>query len=151
MEDMERHVSQMQFKLNRLEQYSRKSSVRVYGIEEIQGEKVGERVIEKIISKETDIVHRTGCRYQEKPRGILVKFMSHKSKVNIMQRKENVNRIGMSEDLSYGTRKMLNMIHNKKQEINVEKAWTIDGKIKYKLRNDEAIHKIRSAEDYLSW
>ena len=124
MEHMERHVSQMQFELNRLEQYSRKSSVRVYGIEEIQGEKVGERVTEKIkeeigveiIPEEIDIVHRTGQRHQAKPCGILVKFVSHKSKVNIMRRKKNASRIRISEDLSYGTRIMLNTIHNKKQE-----------------------------------
>ena len=42
---------------------------------------------------------------------------------------------------------MLNDSHAKKNSIGVEKAWTLDGKIKYKLINSERIFEIRSADD----
>ena len=42
---------------------------------------------------------------------------------------------------------MLNDIHAKKSSIGVEKAWTLDSKIKYKLINSERIFEIRSADD----
>ena len=75
-------VSHLKFELNRSEQYSRKSSIRVYGVRETDGERVGEKVIEKIKeeidvdidAKEIDIVHRVGKKSQDKTRGILVKL-----------------------------------------------------------------------------
>ena len=56
------------FELNRLEQYSRKSSIRVYG------QKVGEKVLSKIKEEiyveispdDVDIVHRVGKRSKER-------------------------------------------------------------------------------------
>ena len=42
---------------------------------------------------------------------------------------------------------MLDIIYRKRQKINVETAWTIDARIKYKLINNDTVHEIRSAED----
>ena len=151
MQNFEMNINKMNFKLNRLEQYSRKSSICVYGIEESEAEKVGEKVIGKIKeeigldinAEEIDIVHRAGRKLPGQPRGILVKF------VNVMRRQKNATGVKIGEDLAYGTKKMLNESHRKKQEINVEKAWTIDGRIKYKLVNIDRVNKIRLAEDFV--
>ena len=147
----------IKFELNWLEQYSRKSSVRVYGTAEEEGEKVGEKAIMKIKEEtgveinpeEIDIVHRVpGKKTKDRSRGILIKFVSHQSKVNVMKKRKNTATIRKSEDLAYGTRNMLNKIHNNKDGINVEKPWSIDGRIKYKLRNADRIYEIRSADDF---
>ena len=43
---------------------------------------------------------------------------------------------------------MLNDIYAKKNAIGVEKAWTIDGKIKYKPVDSDRVLEIRSADDF---
>ena len=68
VEDIQNEFSSVKFEINRLEQYSRKSSIRVYGIEESQEEKVGEKAMSKIKEEinveispdDVDIVHRVG-------------------------------------------------------------------------------------------
>ena len=43
---------------------------------------------------------------------------------------------------------MLNEIYEKKQVLGIDKAWTIDGRIKYKYVNSDRILEIRLADDY---
>ena len=43
---------------------------------------------------------------------------------------------------------MLKNIHTEKQNVNIEKAWTIDGRNKYKFRDSDAILEIRSSDDF---
>ena len=89
------NINNLNFEVNRLEQYSRKSSVRVYGIPESDGENLEDKVIEKIKEEigidvkpeEIGIVHRVGKRSSESSRGILIKFVSHKTKVKVMRKK----------------------------------------------------------------
>ena len=65
-----------------------------------------------------------------------------------MRKKKEALSIRISEDLSNGTRKMLNEIYEKKQVLGIDKAWTIGGRIKYKYVNSDRIVEIRSADDY---
>ena len=157
-----KEMKRVKFELNRLEQYSRKASIRVYNIEEEENEKTAEKVI-KAIKEETgveiepaeiDIVHRNwskkGKKDRSKPRAILVKFVSHPSKVKIMKKRREAKKIKISEDLAQGTRNMLNDIYKHKQRINVEKAWAIDGRIKYKFQQSERVYEIRSYNDFIN-
>ena len=88
---VERKVQDLNFEINRLEQYSRKSSIRIYGIREEEREKVTEKVLNtvkeetgiELTADEIDITHRAGQKRQDRSRGILVKFVSHKSKEKI--------------------------------------------------------------------
>ena len=50
----------------------------------------------------------------------LLKFVSHKSKVEIMKKKKHGKNSRVSKDLSAGTRKMLNEIYAKKDALGVE-------------------------------
>ena len=84
----------------------------------------------------------------ERSCGILVKFVSHKSKEKVMRKKTEALSIRISEDLLNGTRKMLNETYKKKQVLGIDKAWTIDGLIKYKYVNSDRILEIRSADDF---
>ena len=98
--------------------------------------------------EEIDIMHRAGKKRQDRSRGILVKSIYHKSKVNVMKKKKQAKNIRISEDLSAGTRKMLNDIYAKKNAIDIEKAWTIDGKIKYKPVDSDQVLEIQNADDF---
>ena len=132
VEDIQNEFSSVKFEINRLEQYSRKSSIRVYGIEESQEEKVGEKALSKInveISPDdVNIVHRVGKRSEERPRSILVKFSSHKPKERVLKSKNHAKNTRISEDLAARTR---TMPQANKVALNIEKAWTLDGKMKY--------------------
>ena len=78
----------MGFILHKQKQCSRKSSVRILGVKEEKDECVEEVCIDcvkeqigvNVDKQDIDIVHRVG-RFQEgKPRPILIKFLSHKTK-----------------------------------------------------------------------
>ena len=139
VEDIQNEFSSVKFEINRLEQYSRKSSIRVYGIEESQEEKVGEKALSKIKEEinveispdDVDIVHRVGKRSEERPRSILVKFSSHKPKERVLKSKNHAKDTRISEDLAARTR---TMPQANKVALNIEKAWTLDGKMKYKFK-----------------
>ena len=68
VKSVEKDIGTLKFELNHLDQYSRKSSIRVYGIVEEEGERVGDQVIKKIKEEidievtpdKIDIVHRVG-------------------------------------------------------------------------------------------
>ena len=133
-------------KCNHNEQYSRKSSVRIHGKAEVQGENTERVTIEifkeslnlEVSPDEIDIVHRTGIRIEGKSRQILVKFKSHKTKVKIFKAKK-VNRDKLMKEHKLNiTEDLISETYSKLKEIrsleNVEKAWTIDGKINVKLR-----------------
>ena len=153
---VERNFQAMNFELTRLEQYSRKSLIHIYGIREEEGEKVTEKVVKavkeeigsEINAEEIDITHRAGKKHQDRSRGILVKVISHKSKVNVMKKKKQAKNICITKDLSVGTRKMLNDIYTKKNAIGMEKAWITDGKIKYKLIDSDQVLEIQSTNDF---
>ena len=80
------------------EQYSRKNSVRVFGITEDDGENVEGKVIESFksnlkvdaSSNDIEITHRIGQRRHigstagQRPRQIIVKFGNHKTKQKII-------------------------------------------------------------------
>ena len=151
VEDIQNEFSSGKFEINRLEQYSRKSSIRVYGIEESQEEKVGEKALSKIKEEinveispdDVDIVHRVGKRSEE--RRILVKFSSHKPKERVLKSKNHAKNTRISEDLAARTR---TMPQANKVALNIEKAWTLDGKMKYKFINSDRILEIRSSDDF---
>ena len=153
VEDIQNEFSSVKFEINRLEQYSRKSSIRVYGIEESQEEKVGEKALSKIQEEinveispdDVDIVHRVGKRSEEGPRSILVKFSSHKPKERVLTSKNHPKNTRISEDLAARTR---TMPQANKVALNIEKMWTLDGKMKYKFINSDRILEIRSSDDF---
>ena len=152
-------IKDMEFVLDRQEQYSRKSSVRVLNIEEETAENVEEKFISvvkeqigvDIAKNEIDIIHRVGRAQngkQNTPRHILVKFMSHKTKETIMRRKREAKDIRIFEDLAYGIKKMFDFLKSQRSRLNLENVWTIDGKIKYKFIDNPRPFEIRNYLDY---
>lgn len=86
------------------EQYSRKNSMRIFGITEDKSENVEEKVIEffksnlkiDVSSNDIEITHRIGQRRHigsttgNRPRQIIVKFSNHKTKQKIMMCKSTL-------------------------------------------------------------
>ncbi len=149
-------ISDLTFLIDKQEQYSRKSSVRLYDVREEENENCQDLVID-VLKKEMDvdinpedidIVHRVGKRKDGETRGILIKFLCHKSKEKIMRKKKEAKNIGVKEDLAPGIKGMVNKIFKDKGRINVEKVWTIDGRIKFKMNGNQKVFEIRSYADY---
>ena len=97
------------FEIDRLEQYSRKENVRIYGIPERDGQYTDEIVLNKGVQmKKEDISVRQRLpieRDSGKPRGIIAKFVRIETKANIMKnmqlRQSRVHAdIYVSEDLT---------------------------------------------------
>ena len=109
--------------------------------------KIKEEIDVDVTGDETDMVHRVGKKSVERSRGILVRFVSHKSKEKIMRKKKEALNIRISKNLSNGTRKMFIILYEKKQILGIDKVWTIDSRIKYKYVNSDRILEIRSADD----
>ena len=138
------------------EQYSRKNSVRVFGITEDDGENVEGKAIEffkrnlkvHVSSNDIEITHHisqrrlTGSTAGQRPRQIIVKFGNHKTKQKIMMCKSTLRGTDyrIQEDL---TPTIYKRLQDLKKCEKVEKCWSIDGKIKFKLNGDSIVHMIR--------
>ena len=149
------------FALDKQEQYSRKSSVRILNIPEEEKENIQDVVIKTLKDNiavtidpdEIDIVHRVGRfqnRDQGKHRAVLIKFISHKSKMRIMKEKKKATGIKIFEDLAPGVKRMLDSLNVNRIPLNLESVWTIDGRIKFKHFNNNRISEIRTFGDYNS-
>ena len=126
------------YKNDSLEQYSRRENVRIHGLEETAEREVNleKRVLgllqkagTQLTEKDIAACHRTG-KPRNGSRPVLVRFVSRKSKVTIMKSKRNLKdknpRVFINDDLTSLRSRLLGYI---KSIDNVEKAWTIDGRI----------------------
>ena len=130
--------------------------MRVFGITEDVGENVEGKVIEffksnlkvDVSSNDIEITHRIGQRRhigsaaEQRPRQIIVKFGNHKTKQKIMMCKSTLRGTDyrIQEDL---TPTIYKRLQDLKKCEKVEKCWSIDGKIKFKLYGDSTVHMIR--------
>ena len=150
------HGKDLQFLVDRQEQYSRKNSIRITGVTEETGESIENKTISilkkeidvDISSEEIEIVHRVGRVHNGNPRSILVKFLSHKTKESVMRRKKNARNVKIYEDLAPGIKMIFNEVSKNRRLLNVDSVWTIDGKIKYRFTNNPRTFEIRSYSDY---
>ena len=141
------------------EQYSRKNSIRISGIIEEEGEDVEQKVIDfmktnlkvDISRSEIEISHRVGRQHQDAngrqwPRQVIVKFESHKVKEKSMRTKSLLKgtNYSLQEDLTPAIYKRLKEL---KKCFRVDKCCSIDGKVKYKLKNDENVRMIHNDLD----
>ena len=148
-------------KCNHNEQYSRKASVRIHGKEEAERENTEHVAIGflkdalglEVNQDDIDIVHRTGVRREGKGRQILAKFKSHKTKVKVFKVKKVNRDKSMKEHKMNITEDLTTEAYRKHREIrgleNVEKAWTIDGKINVKIRGEsKPRYNVSSAKSF---
>ena len=125
---------------DRLQQCSRRESVRIFGIRQAEGE-TAKHVEQKALGvvkeagadvKEEDIaaVHRVG-KVGRGLRPILVKFVSRRKRREVMEKKspkgkDGYQKVYINDDLTPLRAKLLALV---KRLDNVDKAWTVGGSI----------------------
>ena len=135
-------------KVDEMEQYGRRENIRIHGVPEIignrdDGEKVALEIAEKLnIKLKTDDIqraHRLGWRKRtmQKPRPIIVRFISYKKRNEFMFAKsrlkeiENYTNCFITEDLTPLRSKLLHYVKNECENKFVM-VHTMNGKIRCK-------------------
>ena len=159
-------IDKLENDMNSMEQYSRRSCLRIFGIEEEKGENTDAKVAEMIkdqlnipidIQRDIDRSHRVGKvreaalsktatsttpaetsssdeassgkkTKKEKPRSIIVKFISYRKRREILERRRKLKNTGISivEDLTIRNQKLLAATRGTEGVIS---AWSSDGRI----------------------
>lgn len=154
IKDLENKVEKLEIRVDDLEQYSRRNSIRLSG--------VGESIIEnpiKMLEEKLDVEidhHRDIDRYHRvgktnpgrKPRDILIKFANYHTKAAVIRSRYKLKGTGyfINEDLTKLRSKLLFECRNLKKQSTLKDAWTRDGNIYIKL-NDDTTKRITSPED----
>ena len=152
------------------EQYSRKNNLRILGLEEHAGENLEETLVsfakehlhEDIQPEEIEIVQRIGRpratdgeqgssasasdQRSVKPRPVIVKFVSNKTKMCLLRKRMELKgkRMVIQEDVAPDIAKRLKKL---KEKGSVELSWFSNGKIKFKLKHDSRILELKGWMD----
>ncbi|KAL8591286.1 hypothetical protein ACOMHN_060588 [Nucella lapillus] len=134
-------LTRLTYDNDRLQQYTRKESLRIHGVKIDAGE-TAEQVEMKALKVFTDAgvevaaddiaaVHRAGKEVKG-TRPILVKFVSRRKRRLVMEKKKNLKgktgyeRVFVNDDLTPLRARLLGFV---KRLDQVERAWTVDGRI----------------------
>lgn len=146
------------------EQYSRRTSVRISGVKETEGEDVVAEVMNILDPLDIPVqreninrTHRVGSKMlrdgkpRTKPRQILVQFKDYPSKAAIMKVKKNIDEklfpdTYISEDLTSKRSKLLYLARQKKKAKKLNDCWSYDGAIVVKDLNNK-ICRIKNEND----
>ena len=138
---MQAHIRSLTYRNDELEQYSRRESVRMFGVAEDPNE-TSETTEKKAIQVFTDLganvspndisaCHRVG-KPKDGKRAIIVRFCSRKSRQLVMAKKSNLKgksgyeKVFINDDLTPLRQKLLGYVKNLP---NIESAWTTGGSI----------------------
>ena len=150
---LRRRVSQLEGSLDAAEQYSRRNNVRISGLPENQDESTDDLVLAMsravgadISINEIDRSHRVGPRRNKdgtsasKPRDIIVKFISYRSRQKLFRKRGAAKSCGyagkfINEDLTKTRSLILYKCRELKRQGRVQDAWSMDGKILVKDRS----------------
>lgn len=127
---------------DRLQQYSRRESVRIWGLPQNAHESK-EEVEDTVLKVFNDcgadvklddiaVAHRTGKQSTRGPRPVLVKFVSRRKRNEVMTKKKELRgkkgyeKTFINDDLTPLRSRLLGYV---KRIDGVEKAWTVDGRI----------------------
>ena len=169
VDDHKTSINKLERDLDTMEQYSRRTCIRIFGIQEIRGENTdvlsADVITSKLevpldIRKDIDRSHRTGparepstssssASKQERPRPIIVKLTSYRKRAEILANRKKLKGTGVTiaEDL---TKKNLDLLKKTRKSPKVEAAWTSDGRVIALVpasNGTEIKRRIRSEED----
>nr|XP_054761408.1 uncharacterized protein LOC129267808 [Lytechinus pictus] len=147
----EQNILRLEHSVNNMEQYSRRSCLRIFGLQEKRGENTDTLVKEAVTAKlgvsldnmkDIDRSHRTGRTPvsaqpgssstsgtdKPKPRPIIVKLTSYRKKREILQNRKKLKgtKIVIAEDLTMKNQKLISQTRSSK---SVKTAWSSDGRI----------------------
>ena len=149
--------------VNDLEQYGRRNSVRIFGIEENKNEtceetaKIAAEVLNHHIPdlfirrQDVDIAHRLPQKKPgPRPRPIIMKFVSRMTRDLAFRGRKHLKgtNLYINEDLTRVNQHILACVR-KKQSDEVESAWSNNGRIYYK-HHEKSVHEVEY-KDYKHW
>lgn len=141
MEEKKYEIRKLENEVNNLEQYSRRSCIRIFGVKEATNEKTDDIVMEvakkinvDLQHAEIDISHRVGIRDSNAKRGerpIIVKLTSHRKRQELLRNRRKLKSTGITiqEDLTARSRALLQEAYKKYKEQRVSAAWSSEGRI----------------------
>lgn len=154
LSEVRNQVDRVLFKCNDNEQYSRRSNVRVFGIDESPDESCEGKILDFVKAKldidlrefDIDRCHRVGLKKAGKPRAIIVKLDSYKVKSRIIKSRKKLKGTAflITEDL---TKENYSLLRKVREAEETSSAWSVDGKIFAKFSNGGPIKIIRRISD----
>ena len=95
IDNLQTKVLNLETTVDNLEQYSRRNSIRISGVPELEHEDVPDRVLDLFNHKmgvstqivDIDRMHRVGKRGTDRPRAILVKFATYRARESVFKAK----------------------------------------------------------------
>ena len=157
---LKEEVKVLETKTDALEQYSRRNSLRIYGIEEKEHEDPAEIIVNltskdmgiDIQSSALDRVHRVGKKSDSgRSRPLLVKFATYRDREKVYRAKARLKeqphgRIFVNEDLTRPRAQLLYQARQLKKERIILDCWSHDGQILVKNSHGRII-PINSKEE----
>ena len=151
------------FEIDRLEQYSRRENVRIFGLAETQGENTNTVFIDMardvgvtITPADISVSHRLGRpggSSDAKPRPLIVKLVRRDSKIELMRNKkkmrsmEKYRHVYVNDDLTTQRSKLVRILKGEKE---IKSVWTIDGRINCTFdRDGHEVRKVIESPDDL--
>lgn len=141
-------IQRLSRKLEVNEQYARRKSLRIYGLQDIEGkdlkqtvvEKVGQRIGVKFSVDDLEMCYRTGKNQERGKRGIIVRFSTLRLKRNVYRNKSALKgtKLVVREDLTDGT---MELVKESITRFGSKKVWTNEGSVFVKT-GDNGVHKI---------
>ena len=152
IEQKNRKITELENKIDDLEQYQRRQCLRIFGVEEETNENTDEIAVELAANIGVDLQvadidrsHRVGRRVGDRPRPIIVKFCSYRKRSDVFFSKKKLKGTGITirEDL---TKARYSLLQEAISKYGLSKVWTIDGTIYVKVDNTK--HRITCAADF---
>ena len=158
--ELEKKVDELTQKCDDLEQYSRRNMIRVTGIKENADENTDDLVMKManelmdtpLDISEIDRSHRVGPKASGRERPILVKLTSYRSKIKLVRNRRKLNSISSSsdilpingkiyinDDLTRHRAQLLYKARVLKRGNIINDAWSYDGRILVKDKNNKII------------
>lgn len=145
---LEKKIDFLESQNENLEQYTRRNSLRIYGMEESEHEDIFDAVI-KLFQNDMDLetqpadidrIHRLGKKKSDgKPRPVIVKFATYRQRNFVFKAKSRLKnysngKVYVNEDLTKERSNLFFAARKLKKEKKIQDAWTFDGRVIIKTR-----------------
>ena len=135
VKEKDKRIEDLEGKLDDLEQYQRRQCLRIFGVKEEESEdsdkivaEVSHKIGVEVQACDIDRSHRVGRRDGDRPRPIIVKFVSYRKRSEVYRNKRQLKGSGITvrEDL---TRQRHGLLREAITKFGLHNVWTQDGVI----------------------
>ena len=135
VKEKDKKIEELEGKLDDLEQYQRRQCLRIFGVKEEETEdtdkivaEVSQKIGAEVQACDIDRSHRVGRRDGDRPRPIIVKFVSYRKRSEVYRNKRQLKGSGITirEDL---TRQRHGLLREAITKFGLHNVWTQDGVI----------------------